>query len=436
MEQLVVVALVLVAGLLIGMISGIPVAFVLVISGTLALFIIEGYEGVRYITSMPWYKAFNYEILAIPLFIWMGLLLRHSGMINQMFRMITNWVGRVPGSLVTAILITSGAFAAMSGSGAASTATMGATSYPEALKYGYDRRFVAGAINAGGGLAPLIPPSVALVFYSSLTDVSVARLFAGGIIPGVVALAMLVGYVIVRAVLNPSMCPKPAPVGWSERIASLSVLPSAAVTMFFVLGGIFLGWYTPTEAAAIGVVTVILTLTIYRRFNFKMIFWAIWNSLREATAISVIILVLVVCGYIYSQVLTYFGLPQMVGRELGKAGLSVWQLQIAMVVLTFVLGMFLDSWTLMVITIPFLVPILLTVGVDLVWFGIFIVAMMEIGTMTPPFGMHFFVLQGVTGISYEDAVRGVFPFVLVWLVFVAVIILFPELVTWLPEAIF
>ena len=202
-----------------------------------------------------------------------------------------------------------------------------------------------------------------------------------------------------------------------------------------ILGGIFMGWFTPTEAAAVGVVIVFLLLVFMKRFDWREIAQSTWRAVFKAGTTTAFILFLVVTGFIYSHTLTFFGLPQIVGDGLAGAGLQPWQLYFALLPLLLVLGCFLDSLTMQVITVPFLLPLLIQLNVDLVAFGVFVVLLVEIGTMTPPFGIHLFILQGVTKSSYQDAVLGALPFSIIWLFLVVALIVFPGMATWLPNAV-
>ena len=275
-----------------------------------------------------------------------------------------------------------------------------------------------------------------MIVYASLADQSIIRMFAAGLIPGLVALILMLAYVVTICSLNPSMAP-PVPLApWRERWASLWVLAPSVAVIGLILGGIFAGWFTPTEAAAVGVIIVFILLIFMQGFAWRAIAQSAWRAVFKAGTTTAFVLFLVVTGFIYSHTLTFFGLPQLVGDGLAGAGLEPWQLYLALLPLLLVLGCFLDSLTMQVITVPFILPLLIELNIDLIAFGVFVVLMVEVGTMTPPFGIHLFILQGVTKASYEDAVLGALPFSAIWLLLVVGLIVFPGMATWLPNAIF
>ena len=426
---------ILVGGLLLLLASGVPVAFALLIAGVAAFFAADGLSGLQFMGNLPWQKGANFTIMAIPMYVYVGFLLQHSGLVEGIFRMVNNWFGRVPGSLSVVSLMGCGIFSAMSGSGSATAATIGTVTAPEARRYGHDLKLILGSINGGANLAPLIPPSIAFIVYGTLTDSSIIKLFAAGIIPGVMMLVIMVAYVMGIATWRPHLAPRPEPVSWSEKFKSLTVVPAAGSVIFIILGGIFLGWFTPTEAAAVGVMVSYAVILIYQKFNVKRFVQTAWRGSREAATVAAFVLLLLTSGFIFSHVLTFFGLPQLIAETLINAGIAKWQFFILIILLLLLLGMFVDGLTMQIITVPFLLPVLATFDIDLIWFGVFIVVFVEIGTLTPPFGVHMFILQGVMGVSYGDVVKGSLPFIVLWMIGVALLIFFPALATWLPERI-
>jgi C4-dicarboxylate transporter, DctM subunit len=423
------VALVLVVFLLIGLASGIPVALVLILGGVFTFFLAAGGLGLSFIGSIAWENSFNWELSAVPVFVLMGYILQESGFVKHLFRTLAAWLGWLPGSLAIVALVTSGMFAAMSGSGSATAATIGVAIRPEAERYKYNKRLVLGVVSGGACLAPVIPPSIALIVYGTLSQTSITKLFVAGIVPGLAALALMLVYVIQLCIRHPELAPPPPAAAPGERLATLWVWPVSGLIIFTIMGGILFGWYTPTEAGAIGILLATGLLIAGKRRDSLS---SLWTAIQHATTAGAFIVLLVVAGFIFSNTLTVFGLPQLISVAVAEAHLQVWQIMAVLVVLLFVLGMFVDSTTMQVLTVPFLVPILRNLGVDLVWFGIFHVFMVEIGTMTPPFGMHLFILQGTMGARFQDAVMGGIPFIALWLVMVGVIVSFPDIATWLP----
>ena len=428
---------ILVSGLLLLLFSGIPVAFALLVSGVLAFWLGAGEQGLQFIGIVFWNKTFTFNFLAAPLFVYMGFLLQESGLIAALFRSINLWLGRLPGSLGMVALVASTVFSAMSGSGAAAGATLGSVMAPEIRKYGFSTRLILGCLNGGASLAPLIPPSIALIVYSTLTDMPITRLFAAGVIPGILMAIIMIIYVVTVSILKPHLAPRPAEVApLKERLVSLWVFPVIGVVIYIVLGGIFLGWFAPSESAAVGVVVAIVVLVVHHRFHVPKTFGAIFRGSREAAVVAVFIMFLIVTGSVYSNVLNFLGVPQMVATQLIEAGLGKLEFLILLSLILLVMGMFIDAITIQVLTVPFVLPVLDVIGIDLLWFGIFIVFWVEIGTFTPPHGLHLFVLQGVMKAKYSDAVAGALPFVPIWILGVVLLYVFPELALWLPSKLY
>ena len=435
--ELEVLAVVLITSLMLLLFSGIPVAFALILSGILAFWLGAGSQGLQFVGIVFWTKTFTFKFLAVPLFVYMGFLLQESGMVAALFRAFNLWLGRLPGSLGVVALAASTVFAAMSGSGAAAGATLGSVIAPEIRKYGFDTRLILGCLNGGASLAPLIPPSVALIVYSTLTDVPLTRLFAAGLFPGLLMAFFMFLYVVVISIHKPHLAPRSTMVvSWGERFKSLSVFPVVGAVIFIVLGGIFLGWFTPSESAAVGVVVSIGVVALYSRLNLRKILLAVYAGTREATVVAVFIMALIVGGSIFSNVLNFLGLPQMVAAMLVEADLGILEFLLILSAILLVMGMFIDAITIQVLTVPFILPVLSTLGIDMVWFGIFLVFWVEIGTFTPPYGLHLFVLQGVMKASYSDAVIGAAPFIPIWIVGIILLYVFPELALWLPSKLF
>jgi len=426
----------LAGGLIVLLMTGIPVAVALLTVGVAVFYIGEGQSGLQFIGQLLWKKGFNFTLLAIPLFIYVGFILERSGLVEALFRMVNAWLGRVSGSLGVVSLLACGILSSMSGSGGATVATIGSVIRPELDKSGFDRTFMAGCLNGGGNLAPLIPPSIAFIVYGSLTDQPITRLFAAGVVPGIMFLVIMVILTIGIAMWKPALAPRPRPTNWEEKLTSLKVLPAAISVAFSMLGGIFLGWYTPTEAASIGVVFSLGVLVVYCKGSPSVIVPKIWQGCWHAARVSAMVILLVVAGSVYSEVLTFFRVPQAFATALTAAQVTELQFLGMVFGLLLLLGMFVDGLTMQIISVPFLLPLLIAYDINLIWFGIFVVVMVELGTLTPPFGIHLFIIQDVLGISYRGAVLGAMPFTAVWLVGTLLLVLFPAIATWLPNLLF
>jgi tripartite ATP-independent transporter DctM subunit len=427
-------ALILVAGLLLGLAAGMRIAFVLFAVGLIAFAAGEGLAGLRFAGDIAFTKAANFNFLAIPFYLLFGALLAEARIMDRLAAMVNAWAGQVPGSLGVASLIVAGVFGAVSGSGAAAASALGTTFGPVARRFGFDTRFMAGILNGGASLDPLIPPSIALVIYSELAEQSLIALYAAAIVPGLFAMLLMIVWVVATAILRPELAPRMPMPPLRERIDSLGILPVMVLLIVVVLGGIFLGWYTPSEAAALGIVMVLVILAVDSRQGAPHFAGRLWKATREAGSAATVISILLVAAFVYSHVLTYFRLPQAVASTLGQGGLEPLHFIFLLTGLLLVLGMFVDSTTMQIITVPLLAPVAFAMGIDPLWFGIYVLWFMEIGTFTPPFGIHLFILQTSMGISYGEAVRGAFPLLPIWLLGAAALVLFPGLVTWLPQA--
>lgn len=433
--MLIVVAPILVLGLLLGIFLGMRIAFVLLTVGLLAFAAGEGLDGLRFAGDIPFTRAYNFHLLTIPFYLLFGTLLTQVRVMEQLAVMVNAWAGRVPGSIGVASLIAASIFGAVSGSGAAAASALGTSFAPVARRFGFDMRFMAGILNGGASLDPLIPPSIALVIYSELTEQSLIAMYAAAIVPALFGALLMVVWVMATAALRPSLAPRlPAP-PLRERVESLRILPVMLLLMFVVLGGVFLGWYTPSEGAAIGIILVMLMLVVDSRARMSQFVARMWRATRAAGSAATVIAILLVTAFIYSHTLTYFRLPQAVSSFLVEAqlGAPVFILLISLLMLA--LGMFVDSTTMQVITVPLLAPVAFGLGIDPLWFGIYVLWFMEIGTFTPPFGIHLLILQTSMGVSYADAVRGALPLIPLWLIGATALVLFPQMVTWLPDAL-
>lgn len=413
--------------------TGIPVAFAVGIAGLGGYFMLAGIErGLSMASNAPWQHAFSFTLMALPLFIMMGFLLERAGIIEGLFRFMTDWVGHLPGSQGIATLLACGVFSAVCGSGTATTATMSSICYPQLERLKYNRSLSAGILAAGGSLGPVIPPSGGLILYGVLTEQSVAKLFAASAIPGLVVLFVMSAYVMIRATLNPSMAPKLPPAAWGTRIASFRHIFPFALLIVLVLGGIYLGWATPTEAAAVGVFGSLLLMLVYRRLNPG----SVHESLKQTVLAAAFIMAIVVFAMMLGDLFKYAGLPHWLAGLIKMWDLPYWAVFVGIVVIYLILGMFIDSVSIIVITVPLFAPVLEILGFDLITYGVIVILLTEIGTMTPPFALHIFVVQGITKVPYQDCVRGVFPFIIIWSIVVFVLAIFPPLTKWLPGVLF
>lgn len=408
--------------------AGIWIAVGLGMVGILGLLIIDP-SSIRGVGVITWVTLENFVLTAVPLFIFMGAIILHSGISSGFYKGLSSWLDSVPGGLAHSNVLACTIFAAVSGSSVATAAAIGAIAIPEMEKRGYDRALTCGSLAAGGTLGILIPPSIAFILYGATIGESVARLFIAGLIPGLILSALFLTYVAARTFFNPHLVPKAEiQATWSERFRSLiSVLPIFAL-MFLVLGSIYLGVATPTEAAALGVSGALLISLISGRLTWKLL----KESLNDAIKTNSMILFIVVGAQIMSYALVTAGIPRALVALI--TGLQVEPVVIFsfLCVMYLILGCFMDAISLMLLTLPVVYPVMVALGYDPVWFGVVLVILLEVGLITPPVGMNLFVIQGMAKQPLGVVARGALPFVLLMLIMIVLLTLFPNLALWLP----
>ena len=409
---------------------GLPIAVVMVAMGAIGGFMAFGTPFIASIGNVVWGVQNNYILTAVPLFILMGELLLRTGIADGMYRGLSVWLRRLPGGLIHTNIGCSALFAATTGSSVACAATIGNVALPELDKRGYSKRQALGSLAAGGTLGILIPPSIALLIYGSLTNNSISKLFVGGVIPGILLTLSFMVYIFIINLKDRRIRSEAAPT-WKERIESLPSLIPPLTIFSVVMGSIYFGLATPTESAALGILTALLFALKRRRLTFEVLHACFIRSAQ----LTGMILLIIVGAFILNLLLSLAGVAQIMTEWVISKNLSLNQLLLILVVFYLILGCFLDVLSIQVATIPIAYPIVTAVGGDAIWFGIFIVLMSEIGMITPPVGMNLFVIQGVRrdGGDLSDTILGALPFVFIMLVFTLLLILFPEIVLWLPR---
>ena len=410
---------------------GVPIAFAMAFTGILGLWIVEGPgPTMAHAALIPWEHGRDFIFVAVPLFVLMGQLFYHAGLASDLYEGLRKWVGRVPGGMAISSVLACGGFGAVTGSSIATVATMGTIVMPEMRRFKYDARLATGALAASGTLGILIPPSLIFIFYGVMTETSIGALFIAGIVPGVITALMFSSIIFLRCVLNPVLGPKGPRAGWRERVGAIGRLGPVAGLFILIIGGIYAGVFTPTEAAGVGCAGVLITAMLRRKLNWP----AIGAALRGTTLISAMIFAIIVGGYMVARFLAVTGLTDalvaaIIAAELGRTGFLF-----LLVLLYFVLGAMLDVFGMLVLTIPFILPVVTELGIDPVWFGVFVVIMAELALITPPIGANVFVMRRVAPeVPMEEIFRGVLPFVVGELGVLALLILFPDLALWLVE---
>lgn len=412
------------------MFSSLPVAFAIIFVGTLGGFLAFGMPLVDTMGGVVWSTLNNSVMTAIPLFMLLGELLLRGGIADKMFDALSVWLGRLPGGLLHTNIGTCALFSATSGSSVATAATVGTIALPALSARKYPVAASLGSLAAGGTLGILIPPSVNLLVYGSLANVSVGQLFIAGIIPGL----MLTGLFFLYIALFHSSAgahDQSEPVPLAQKVALLRHLVPPGVIFLVVMGSIYGGLATPTESAALG-----LMVALYFLWRSGRLRWALLEHcfLQSARTTGMVILI-IVCALLLNVTLSMLGTTQAVTQWVATLGLNRYELLLMLVIFYLLLGMFMDAMSMLVLTVPIAVPMVVAVGVDPIWFGIFIVVMCEIALITPPVGMNLFVVQGLRkdGGSFNDVIMGSLPYVFIMIGFTALLVVWPEIVTWLPR---
>ena len=421
----------------------VPVGFSLLAAGTSGLLMLDGFAiATRGLATEPYSAVAKYVMVVIPMFVLMGMFAMESGVAVGAFRLANKTFGKLPGGLGIATVVVCAVFAAVSGSSPATVATVGRITIPEMRRAGYSREFTAGIVGSAGTLGVLIPPSIVAVIFGVTTEVSIGRLLIAGILPGLVSVVVMSAWIITTALRNPAVVndrsyrpPKGAELT-SETEGDkrdLFALVGVAVMFTVVIGGIYSGIFTATESAAFGALAGVVILVVAQAKSGRLV-PAFFNALREAASTTTMIFVIMIGAAVFTNFLVRSGVTRAVSNAILGMELSPYALVIGTLLLMLPLGMFLDATSIIVITMPVLWPVLASSGVNGVWFGIMTIIMIEIGLMTPPVGINAFLLAGIADdISLEQTFKGLFPFVFVQLVIVAIIFLFPGIATVLPN---
>ena len=387
------------------------------------------------IGNIMWNTMNEYLLVAIPLFILLGEILTRSGVADRMYRALAAWLQWLPGGLLHTNIVTCALFSATSGSSVATSATVGTVALPTLQKLAYRERLVLGSIAAGGTLGILIPPSINMVVYGALAEVSVGKLFAAGILPGIIVMLLMMLIIIVLALAG-KVTEKNEKV-IIPLLLKLKMLLDILPVMFIftlVMGGIYLGFATPTEAAALGVVGALIIAAANRTLSVAMLHGAFLSALRT----TAMVLLVVTAAFVLNFSLSLAGIPQALSEYVRDLGLSPYATIWALVLFYLFLGCFLEAIAMMVTTVGIVVPLIVSLGFDPLWFGIFMVMMMELALITPPMGLNLFVAQNIrlSRGNITDVYIGVLPFAFAMILFVALLIYFPQIALWLPSKMF
>lgn len=412
------------------MLAGLPIAAVMLLLGLLGGMMAFGDAFLNSAASVLWGTVSENGLTAIPLFVLLGELLLRSGMADRMYAAFAVWLGRLPGGLLHTNIGCCALFSATSGSSVATAATIGTVALPSLHRQGYPMSGALGSLAAGGTLGIMIPPSVNMIIYGSMTNNPVGQLFLAGLIPGLTLAGLFMLWIAVSSWSNPAVRSTVKPTG-AERIAALRFLVEPMTIFAIVIGSLYLGIATATESAAIGVVAALGFIVAQRKLS-----WELLQACFEASARTTgMILLIVAAAFVLNLALSLTGVGEAMTRWITGFGLSRFALIVALVVFYLLLGMFMDTLSMMVATIPLAYPIAMATGIDPIWFGVFIVLMCELGLITPPVGMNLFVVQGIRPDqgTIHDVMRGALPYAIIMILFALALAWFPAIATWLPE---
>ena len=409
---------------------GIPVGASLVILALALAGIYSPFPLVKAIGETSWGASSDVIVVAVPMFILMGELMLRSGVAERMYDAMAKWFSWLPGGLMHSNIGACAMFAATSGSSAATAATISTVSLPQMKKHGYNVSLFTGSLAAGGTLGILIPPSINMVVYGVLTSTSIPQLYLAGFIPGFLLAALFMLTIMIACLIKPQWGGRRIEVSWAERFSCLPDLIPPLVLFLIVIGSIYAGWATPTEAASLGVVATLALAAINSRLNMKVLRLAFEGTMRSTAMIMLIF----VGAFFLNFVLSAIGLSREITNLITALKLSPLETMIAIVIFYLVLGCFMETMAMMITTVPIIVPIIIAMGYDPVWFGIIIIILVEIAMITPPVGVNLYIVQGIRREgSLNQVIIGALPFVITMLVMITILIAFPDLAMWLPN---
>lgn len=416
-----------------------PVAVTLGVVGIGSLLLLNGPRFLLMLPPAILETMTSIILLAIPLFIFIGCMLEKSGIADEIFEMIYKWLGPIPGGLAIGTVFICVVFAAMVGVVGAATVTMGLIALPAMLKRNYKSTLAIGCISGGGALGFLIPPSVTMIVYASLSNLSIGKMFLAGVVPGFMLAGLFMSYILIRSLIDPKLAP-PIPVEeratWSEKFKSVKNLAMPFVLIFSIMGTIFSGLATPTEAAAVGAF-VSMIIVLIREKSRRATLKVVTEAAEKTAHLTSMVLWIIIGCLAFSAVVNTLGLPHLLKDLIDAIGISPWVVLIAMQLSFFMLGMVMDDLPIIMITVPIYVPLITLLGFDPLWFGILFIVNMQMAYLTPPFGFVLFYMKGVVpaNITMGDIYRSVWPFIALQALCLIIIMVFPQVVLWLPSVV-
>ena len=410
-----------------------PVAFAMAFAGFIGFAYLSGIESAFTLLAHDIFETLSsYPLSVIPLFILMGSFAFASGISQRLYTTSYTWVGQLKGGLTVATVIACSGFAAICGSTAATAATMGKIALPEMKKYGYDDELATGTVAAAGTLGILIPPSTVLIVYGILTEESIGKLFVAGILPGFLLSLFFIATVIVLCLRNPDIGPPGPQTTWKQKLRATTGIIEAVLLFLLTIGGLFLGWFSPTQAGAIGAFGALAIGVMRRRLRLKIAIEAAKDGLRTAC----MVLFIITGATVFGHFLAISNIPFVLAEWVGGLPIPPIAVMAVMIFIYFIGGFFMDSMALIVVTIPIFFPVVMKLGFDPIWFGVIIVLVGEMGVITPPVGVNVFVIKGIApDIPLRRIFRGILPFLVALIILTVLMTVFPKIATFLPGLI-
>lgn len=398
--------------------------------GFIGFAIITSYKNAMLVLGSVAYTSIaNETVASVPLFILMGVVVSNTGVGADLYRAAYNWLGQFRGGLAMATVMACGAFAAISGSSPATAATMGKVALPEMEKYKYDPKLATGAVAAGGTIGILIPPSMAFILYGILTEEPIGTLFMAGVIPGILEIVFYLAVIIILCQFNPKLGPSGEKVGIKEKLLSVRYTWAMLVLFLLVMGGIYGGWFTPTEAGAVGAFgSIVITIIAGKitRDNFIA-------SILEAAQTTAMMVLIITGAFVFMKFMAVSRLPDTLAGYIIGLSFPPVVILLLIILLYIVLGMFLDGPSAIILTLPILFPVILSLGYNPIWYGVIMVRVIEIGLITPPMGLNVFILSGVTNQPLGLIFKGIVPFFIADILHVVLLVIIPEISLYLPS---
>ena len=411
---------------------GLPIAFSLGISGAICIYMVTGWDtAYGFLSTTPFNTSASWLYVVLPLFILMGMLSYAAGINQDAFTIANYWVGRIKGGLAMATIIACSIFGATSGSSIAAAATMGKLAIPEMRRYNYSMEMAAGCVAGGGTLSVMIPPSGILVIYGIITEESIGRLLIAGLLPGLLSAFIYMVGIYIWCSIKPNIAPSTdVSVSWRARIASLRNGYGAVLIFGVVMGGIYTGIFTPTEAGAFGAGVALILLLV----KSKSRFYSLREGLTETAKVTCMFFTIVICAHFFTLGLTVSGIPRTLVTYLTSLNMHPNVILVMLLLVYLPLGMFLDTVSLLFLTLPILFPVVKSLGFSGIWFGILVTKLIEVSLITPPLGLNVYVIKGILPeVEIGTIFRGCIPFLVMDILTLMILFLFPQIVLWLPS---